>query len=139
MSGIKGRPTSKKLTSPTNDLREQDNFVTVLPIGSSRHALDTIPMGVYSIQTSVAAEAGSTDELLVFTAHGAKRGDILRIESSANPIDEFEVAIKEIIDANTLRLASILSASLTLGDTVSILRPIAQRMDASGADRKSVV
>lgn len=139
MSGIKGRPTSKKLQSATNDLREQDNFVTVLPIGSNRHALDTIPMGYYSVQSSVSAELGSTDELLVFTAHGAKKGDIVRIESSTNNIEEFEVAIKEIVDANTIRLASILSAFLTAGDTVSILRPVAQRMDASGASLASVI
>ena len=139
MSGIKGRPTSKKLQSATNDLREQDNFVTVLPIGSSRHAIDTIPMGYYSVQSSVSAGASSTDEILNLTAHGAKRGDILRIESSLNSIEEFEVAIKEIIDANNVRLASILSAPLSSGDTVSILRPIAQRMDATGASLASVV
>lgn len=139
MSGIKGRPTSKKLQSATNDLREQDNFVTVLPIGSSRHAIDTIPMGYYSVQSSVSAGASSTDEILNFTAHGAKRGDIVRIESSSNSIEEFEVAIKEVVDANNVRLASILSASLSSGDTVSILRPIAQRMDASGASLASVV
>lgn len=138
MSAIKGRPSSKRLESPTNDLRETDNFVTVLPIGSNRHALDVLPMGVYELLNSVAVEAGSTDEIINYTAHGAKRGDLVRFETTANNIEEFEVAIKEVINPNSFRLAAILSASLTTGDVITVLRPIAQKLSADGTTLASI-
>jgi hypothetical protein len=138
MTAITGRPSSKRLQSSTNDLREPDNFVTVLPIGSNRNALDVLPMGVYELLNSVAVESGSTNEIVKYTAHGAKKGDLVRIESSANSIEEFEVSIKEVIDANNFRLAAILSASLTAGDTISVLRPIAQKLSADGTTLASI-
>lgn len=132
MPAITGRPTSKRLESTTNDLREPDNFVTVLPVGSNRNALDVLPLGVYEILNSVTVGASSTNEIVNRTAHGAKKGDLVRIESSANGIEEFEVPVKEIIDANNFRLAAILSASLANGDVISLLRPIAQKLSADG-------
>ncbi len=138
MAGIQGRPTSKRLEGSTSDLRSDLNFVTVMPIGSNRNAIDTIPTGYFYVQDSQNAESGSTNEILKLTGHTAKRGDIVRIETSANGIEEYEVAIDSVIDANNVRLACVLSASLAAGDDVSILRPTIQRFGPDGATVVSV-
>jgi len=138
MPGIQGRPTTKKLQGTTSDLRNDMNYVTVMPIGSNRNAIDTIPTGFFYVQETVNAEAGSTDEILKLTAHGAKRGDMVRIENSVNGIEEYEIAIDSVIDADNVRLACVLSASLAAGDDVSILRPTIQRFGADGATVVSV-
>jgi hypothetical protein len=107
-------------------------YVTGQPTGSNRRALDVIPAGIYEVTSSATIEAGSSDYLVKVTGHSAKVGDVCRILTSANSINEFEVHIDKIVDANFFELGSVLSASLAAGDTISILRPITQRMDSTG-------
>jgi hypothetical protein len=134
MSGIHARPTSGRLEDNINngkDLRKEQ-FITGQHVGSGRRALDTIPLGVFLVANDI-IEAGSDNNLVNLTAHGARKGDLLRINTSANGIIEFEVSVDEIVSANSFRLGAVLSAALATGDTVSILRPISQQMSATGA------
>ena len=130
MSGIHARSALGKLENDDKDLRFK-HFVTGQKIGPSRRALDTIAMGVYEVATDT-VEAGSDNNLVVLTAHSARPGDFLRIDSSSNGIQELEASVDEV-SANSLRLGTVLSANLEAGDTVTILRPITPRMSSSGA------
>jgi hypothetical protein len=132
VSGIEARPTSGKLENTGKDLRER-HFLTGQPVGSGRRALDTVHLGYYIVSDSVSIEATSDDNLVKITAHGAKKGDLCRIISSTNNIQEFEIAIDEIVDANSFRLGAVLSASLEAGDTVTILRAISPKFSDTGA------
>ena len=138
MSGITTRPVYGKLQkhSTDKDLRE-NYYVTGQAIGSNRRALDTIAYGVYEVLDSV-VESGSTDNLVKITGHGARIGDVLRIETSANNINEFEVFIDHIVDANNFELAAVLSASLTAGDTIKIMRPIVPKLSSDGVTLASI-
>ncbi len=133
MSGITTRTAFGKLqkaSASDKDLRNE-SFVTGQPIGSNRRALDVMPMGVYLVGNDI-AETGSNDYLIKATAHGAKVGDIFRILTSANSVNEFEVTIDKIVDADYFELGSILSAAIANGDTFAILRPIANQLSSSG-------
>jgi hypothetical protein len=134
VSGLHARSATGKLQDQVNDAKDlrKEHYVTGQLIGPNRRALDTIAMGVYLVADDV-IEAGSTNNLANLTAHVAKKGDFLRINTTANGIEEFEVSIDEIVSANSFRLGAVLSASLEAGDTVSILRPITPRMSATGA------
>lgn len=140
MSGITTRTAYGKLQKPNSqdkDLRNE-SFITGQPVGSNRRALDVFPMGVYEVSASDIVEAGSNDYLVKATAHGAKIGDIFRILTSTNTINEFEVFVDKIIDANFFELSSILSASLSPGDTFSILRPVANKLSVDGTTLASI-
>lgn len=134
MSGITTRSAYGKLQKPNSQDKDLRNemYVTGQPTGSNRRALDVIPAGIYEVTASATVEAGSNDFLVKITGHSAKVGDVCRILTSANSINEFEVHIDKIVDANFFELGSVLSASLSAGDTVSILRPVTQRMDSTG-------
>jgi len=140
MSGITTRTAYGKLQKPNSqdkDLRNE-TFITGQPVGSNRRALDVFPMGVFEVSASDIVEAGSNDYLVKATAHGAKIGDIFRILTSANSINEFEVFVDKIVDANFFELSSVLSASLSPGDTFSILRPVSNKLSADGTTLASI-
>jgi len=108
-------------------------FVTVLPLGPNRSGLDVITNGLFvSGAANRVVEAGSTDSIVNLTAHGAAVGDVIRINTTANPITQREVAIKEIIDANSFLLEGRLDADLTAGDTFDIMRGVSQTFTSSG-------
>jgi hypothetical protein len=133
VAGLHVRPTTGRLEDNINNAKDLrgEQFVTGQHIGSGRRALDTIAMGVYLVADLV-VEAGSNNNLVNITAHSAKKGDVFRINTSANGIEEFEVTVDEIVSPNSFRLGAVLSAALSVGDTVSVLRPITPRMSASG-------
>ena len=142
MSSIKGFPFSGKLQDLDDASYErlQERFVTVMPIGPVRAGLDTYAMGVYRVGASArVVEAGSDDKQLVLTGHDFKKGDIVRLLSTTNPIEEYEISVRRIVDANTVEFNGVLSASLTTGDTFDILRAVPQRFDSTGASLASVV
>jgi hypothetical protein len=134
MSGITVRSAYGKLQNPSQDSKDlRDNqYITGQPVGSNRRSLDVFPLGVFEVSASSVVEAGSTNNLVKITAHGAKVGDIIRILSSANNVNEFEVFIDKVIDADNFELASILSANLEAGDTISILRPVSNKLTPDG-------
>lgn len=137
MSGIKGFPTSGKMFKANEldykidgiDLRK---FVTVQPVGSDKYALDVVSKGYYVYQIDAVVEAGSGDVTVVITNHGAKIGDVIKIKTTANTINQREAVVLDIIDANTFRLGSVLSAPLQAGDTVDLTRPTNWNVDADG-------
>lgn len=137
MSGIQGRPTSKRLEGATKDLRDM-HYVTVQPIGSNRNAIDVTVMGAFIVSQNLIVEAGSTNNLIVLTGHSVKRGDVIRFKTTVNPIEEAEVTVDKIIDANSFELSGVLSHSLSTGDTFDLLRPITQQFTSNGSQIVSV-
>jgi hypothetical protein len=129
----KGLPFIGKM----NEFLDKMLHPTVQKVGHSRAAIDVIHRGYYSLNpvptTPYIMEAGSTDNIVVLTAHGMKAGDLVRLDVTANPINEFEIIVDEIVDANSFKLAGYLSASLTAGDTFFALRPVSERFDETGA------
>lgn len=129
---IQARSTLGKLEKENDKDLRRLQYVTGQKAGPSRRALDTFALGVYEVAADI-VEAGSDNNLVNLTAHAARAGDILRIDSTANNIQELEVSIDEIVSPNSLRLGAVLSANLVAGDTVTILRPITPRMGPTGA------
>lgn len=144
MSGIsiEGFAYSGKLRDLNDSAYEhlEKRFATIVPITSNRAALDVISMGYHLVgaQDRV-VEAGSDDKQIVLTGHDVKKGDVIRLKTTANTIEEVEIAVRRVIDANTFELEGVLSDVLTAADTFDILRPIAQRYDDTGASLASVV
>ena len=134
---VEGLPFIGKLT----EFIAKKLYATINKVGASRAALDVINRGFYAVNpltTPLVVEAGSDDNLVVLTAHGAKPGDVVRLITTANAINEFEIVIDEIVDANSFRLAGYLSADLTAGDTFHLLRPIMELMSSDGASLASI-
>ena len=144
MSGIsiEGFSYSGKLQDLNDDAYDhlEKRFATVVPITSNRAALDVVSMGYFRVGLEDrVVEAGSDDKQIVLTGHDAKKGDIIRLKTTANTIEELEIVVRKVVDANTIELEGVLSDVLTAADTFDILRPIAQRYDETGASLASVV
>lgn len=108
-------------------------FVTVLPLGPNRSGLDVITNGLFVTGAAGrVVEAGSTDSVVNLTAHGAYEGQVIRLLTTANTIRQREIAIKEVIDANSFLLEGVLDASLTAGDTFNIMDGVSQTFSSSG-------
>lgn len=133
MSSLKGLTYRGKLND-TGIKAEDMEFVTVTRKGPSKMALDVSPMGVYQVGASNrVAEAGSTASNLQLTGHDIKVGDIIRFVSTSNTIEEEEISVAAVVDANNVTLDGVLSASLSNGDTFNILRPRTQLLNGAGA------
>lgn len=134
----KGLPFIGKL----NDFIEKVLHPTVQKVGPSKAALDVVSRGYYCVNgtsTPLTVEAGSTDNILKKTGHSIKVGDMIRILTSANGIQENEISVDSIVDADNVLLAGYLSANLAAGDTFHVLRPTVELLDISGASLASVV
>lgn len=141
MAGLTTKSANGKAES--DELSNQKDFkkalpVTGQPVGSNRRALDVMALGVYTVSADNVIEAGSDDNIVKCTSHGARVGDVFRLESSANNIQEFEVHIDEIVDADHFKLACILSGLLVAGDEFTLLRPVSQRFTEDGASLATV-
>lgn len=136
---IKGFPFIGKLKEK---LWDSYYYATVNKVGHSKAALDVVHRGFYLLNpvptTPYIVEAGSDDNLVVLTGHPCRAGDVLRVRSSVNNIQEYEIHIDEVVDANSFKLAGYLSSSLVAGDTVDLLRPVMERFDSTGATLASV-
>lgn len=128
MPGISAKSAYGKLDNDTRKI--EPFFITGQPIGSNRYGLDVISFMAYEYASNQTAGAGSTDQDIELTAHGAKVGDLVVFNSGTQ--DEFEVHISEIISANVFRLAAICTTSL-VGATFDLLRPKTPRVSADGA------
>lgn len=138
MSGLHGLSFSGKLANATEKLRELFKHVTVMPIGSGRNALDVIHKGYALLNTGLVVEAGSDDRVLKITGHSFKVGDLIRLQTTSNTINEFEIMVDEIVDADNIKLSGVLSAVLTAGDLIDHLRPISERFGADGSTLATV-
>lgn len=131
---------SIKARAHRGDLEDNNNsegrrtpieYVTAQPLGPSRIGLDMVNVGLYYVAQSQTVEAGSTKRKIVLTGHSAYRGDLIRITSSSNSIQEYEIAV-DSVDANNIYLVGDVSASFAVSDTIDILRPVTFRMTSDG-------
>lgn len=122
------------------DLEEislQAKHSTVVPRGVNRRALDVMNAGVYAVADDQVAESGSNTGTIVITGHSAKPGDLIRLKTTANSLDEFEMHV-DSTTANSITFAGRLSNSITMGDTFDILRYVTPRYDSTGASLSTV-
>lgn len=129
MSGIKGFPSQKKVQIGQKQYNE---FVTVQPSIDDRNGLDVISRLAFRFGGLKTAEAGSTKQIVVLTAHGALAGDFIRFESTAQ-FPYYEVPVVELIDANSFYIGTILPANIAITDTFYIMRYVTQRTDSAGS------
>jgi len=133
MSGIKGFPSQKKVQIQTpNGFKQYNEFVTVQPSIDDRNGLDVISRLAFRVGAVQTAEAGSTKQIMVLTAHGALAGDFVRFEGTSQ-FPFFEVPIVEIIDANSFYIGTIMPIDIAITDTFFIMRYVTQRTDNAGA------
>ena len=140
MSGLKGYVVlGAKDNFQENDQlnREDMKFVSVSPLGTNRVGLPISNVGVYLVgaadRTIGTPDANEPSSIFNSAAHGVLKGDVIRLKVTTNSIEELEVYVKEVIDANNFRIHGRLSAALSAGDTFDILRPITYRTDDTGA------
>lgn len=112
-------------------------YVTLSPVGSNRHAIDTATKAFYPVNfTPVAIDAGQpsvdADRIIVLTGHGARVGDILRFRSGA--LTGIESEIIAVPDANTMVLALKLPSAPVGGvDTVQVTRGVNLQASEDGS------
>lgn len=102
--------------------------LSVQEVSGRRGAADTVIHGTTIVSSAHAIEAGSVKKKIVSTAHGAKRGWVMR-PSTGNSSSE-EIIITEIIDANTFAIAY--EADLAIADTFDILKFITPNYTGTG-------
>lgn len=102
--------------------------LSVQEVSGKRGAADTVIHGTTVVSTSHAIEAGSVKKKIVSTAHGAKRGWVMRPSTGNSSSDE--IIITEIIDANTFAIAY--EADLAIADTFDLLKFITPNYTATG-------
>lgn len=103
--------------------------VTAQEIAGNRVGLDTVIHGVYKTHVPPKLiEVGSVKRLIKITAHGARKGDILKINNGSAAGEE--VSILKIEDADTIIVATEVNASI--GDEVFIMRHVTPLYDKDG-------
>lgn len=143
MSGIKGFSTQKKSTgsiSGFTDKQTQDTteFVTVSRTYFDKVLSDVKNIGCFRIHpTAKTTESGTTNRIIVNTAHGAQKGDFIRFEATA-ALPFYEAGVLSVPDANTIILDGELPSIPPVGNEFYILRHGTQRLDDSGAGIVSV-
>lgn len=136
MAGIKGYPAQKKIVGIIDGQTEANSktteqWVTVQDLGrGDRMAVDTLNHGVFRIGAVDACESGTTNRKIVATAHGAKKGDVIRFED--NVLIHMEVGVLTVPDANTIILATELPATPAVADQFYVMRHVTPRYDDSG-------
>lgn len=140
MSGIQGFPIEgRREDLQSLDVELESQFATVVPVGVNRRGLDVMSAGFYGVSDDAVVETGSTASKIKITSHGAKRGDLIRVKTSANGIEEFEFFINAIIDADWFQLAGVASADFAAGDTIDILRSVLPKLASDGSSLSTVV
>lgn len=103
--------------------------VTAQEISGNRVGLDTVIHGVYKTHVPPKLiEVGSVKRLIKITAHGARKGDILKINNGASVGEE--IAIVKVEDADTIIIATEVNAAI--GDEVFIMRHVTPLYDEDG-------
>jgi hypothetical protein len=140
MSGVKGWPTSQKLS----EVKSQNEFVTVQPQGVGRFALDTFARFAFRVgsntipRTAGAGTANPTDTKLGFfvadTATPAMVGDFIRFETGNAQF--LEVPIVHV-ETNGFRLGIRFDGDLApklpaSGDDFYIMRLVTQQVADDG-------
>lgn len=127
--GAKSKLYIKEHISGITESSDTLQHVTAQEIAGNRVGLDTVIHGVYKTHVPPKLiEAGSVKRLIKITAHGARKGDVLKINNGA-AVGE-EVAIVKVEDADTLVIATEINAAI--GDEVFIMRHITPLYDKNG-------
>lgn len=114
-------------------------YKTIQGVGSSKFGVNTAQMYLYDITPAalpvVAAAIDSTNPKIVYveiTGHGAKEGDVLRVQSPA-VLAGLEFDIIEVIDANIVGIYDLEETIIQVADDVKICRWITAKADSEGA------
>ena len=127
MSSPKGWPSQKKITYSNETFNE---FNTVQPLGSDKNGMDIAPKSAFRATALDQVEAGSTENIIIAAAHGARVGDFVRFESGT--LQFWEVAIVKV-DTNNIWLGTKLPSVPGTGDDFYIMRYTTPRVDTSGS------
>ena len=122
----------------------EQRHVTVVPTGSTKHALDVTPKAIFPTNlvpfTPVSAtyQVGVivsglpvTRQLIEITAHGGKEGDVLRFDTG--PLVNIEASVLSVVDANTLEISLRVSNADAVASTCLVMRHITLTLDANGS------
>lgn len=121
---IKVAPSQERLSHTKTE------HVTGYDIGGKQRAMQVIPKSVYIETAGVLVEAGSERYTINATAHGARRGDIIRFAIGANSGVELPVTG---ITTNTIILGATIAGVINGGvDRFDLLRYITPVLDSSG-------
>lgn len=140
MTSPKGYPVEGRLEDIKSlDVNLEPRHTTVVPVGTNRRGMDVVSAGFYEVASGLVVEAGSNSSKIVITGHPIKKGDLIRIVSSANGIQEYEMFINEVLDANTVQLAGAVSADFTAGDTIDVLRSVLPKLAPDGSSLSTLI
>lgn len=120
---IKGYPDQKKIDEGA------PQFGTVQPVREQQFAADMVAHAFAQLIASDAAEAGSTNRIIVATGHSALVGDIISWTSGALNTKEFRALA---VAADSITVAEEMSTAPSVADTFSILRQKVATVSASG-------
>ena len=120
--------TSEKGSAATGPIRHQ----TLQPLGQGKHGSDQTPIkGMFPIDlVSYVPEATSTNQIIDLAGHLVQVGNVILFD--AGPLLGHEVAVTEVIDANSFKLGNPQDAPITAADTFRILSPKSVQVDANG-------
>lgn len=108
-------------------------FKTIQPLGSDKYGTSNAMMGLYNISSGITIDlAVLSNDGKVYTvkvdSHGAKVGDVLRIESG--PDAPYEYVIEEIAGADFVRVLATFPPPV--GETAGVYRWIPLGLDSTG-------
>ena len=140
----KGARSNEDGSGTTTSKQVDLKFKTVSPIGANKHGGDVVNTGFYEISTANVVGAGSDGTLINLVAHGAKRGDLIRILTTSNAIEQEFMFIKKIVTANqfelegSVTLADDTLTTFTAGDTFDIGRGVMPKYLSTGEISASI-
>lgn len=104
------------------------DYVSVQESPGKRGSLDTVIHGSFTVSSGHAVEVGSVKRLIKSTAHGAKKGWIMRPSDGLAKGEE--ISILKIEDSNTFVISEIFD--LSIGDSFDICRMITPNYTETG-------
>jgi hypothetical protein len=137
---IKGFSSSKKAVPniPNQiDSTPLQEYATLSPVTGNRYALDTAtkgfkPLSLTPITLDATQPTNRPDRVLNITAHGARKGDVIKFLSGA--LIDVEIAILKVVDANQVIVDTVLDSAPFGGvDTIQILRGVNLQLSSDGS------
>ena len=122
MSAIKGYPSKSA--------GKNFEYATIEPVSANQHAMSVFSYGFAEDVASDAAEALTTANVIVATAHVARVGDTIRFSSGAASGYQAKVLS---VDTNSITLVESLAVTPSAADTFDILRPRIPTVDQLGS------
>lgn len=130
---VKGRlDENDEINGKTRNVFKKEH-VTTPPKGINRTGMDVVAGGYAEVAIEILVEADSNESIVHVTAHGYLKGDVIRLTTTANLIEEREMFVGSVIDADHVQLYAPLSAPLTVGDEIEILRYVLPKVAPDGS------